>query len=150
MPCNIFGPNDNYDNDTSHFFPAIIKKIYLAKIKKKKKIIFWGTGKSKRELIYVDDVAEACIFFLGKKTNDIIINIGSGIDLTVKDYIKFICKKLDVKTKIVFDKNKELDGTPRKILDSRLARKYGWRPKYDFDSAFETTYKDFKKNYKYN
>lgn len=63
MPCNIFGPNDNYDTNTSHFFPAIIKKIHLAKIKKNKKIYFWGTGKSKRELIYVDDVAEACIFF---------------------------------------------------------------------------------------
>lgn len=63
MPCNIFGPNDNYDTNTSHFFPAIIKKIHLAKIKKKKQIFFWGTGKSKRELIYVDDVAEACIFF---------------------------------------------------------------------------------------
>ena len=148
MPCNIYGPNDNYDTNTSHFFPAIIKKIHLAKIKKKKQIFFWGTGKSKRELIYVDDVAEACIFFLRKKTKDTIINIGSGIDFTIKDYIKFICKKLDINAKITFDKKKELDGTPRKILDCSLARKYGWKPKYDFDSAFETTYNYYKKNIK--
>lgn len=148
MPCNIYGPNDNYDTNTSHFFPAIIKKIHLAKIKKKKQIFFWGTGKSKRELIYVDDVAEACIFFLRKKTKDTIINIGSGIDFTIKDYIKFICKKLDINPKITFDKKKELDGTPRKILDCSLARKYGWKPKYDFDSAFETTYNCYKKNIK--
>jgi GDP-L-fucose synthase len=145
MPCNIFGPNDNYDNDSSHFFPAIIKKIHLAKIKKKKQIFFWGTGKSKRELIYVDDVAEACIFFLRKKTKDTIINIGSGIDFTIKDYIKLVCQKLDVNAKIIFDKKKELDGTPRKILDSSLARKYGWKPKYDFDRAFEATYNCYKK-----
>jgi len=148
MPCNIFGPNDNYDTDTSHFFPAIIKKIHLAKIKKNKQIFFWGTGKSKRELIYVDDVAEACIFFLRKKIKDTIINIGSGIDFTIKDYIKFISKKLDVNAKIKFNKIKELDGTPRKILDSSLARKSGWKPKHDFDSAFATTYNCFKKNAK--
>jgi len=148
MPCNIFGPNDNYDTDTSHFFPAIIKKIHSAKIKKNKQIFFWGTGKSKRELIYVDDVAEACIFFLRKKIKDTIINIGSGIDFTIKDYIKFISKKLDVNAKIKFNKIKELDGTPRKILNSSLARKYGWKPKHDFDSAFATTYNCYKKNIK--
>jgi GDP-L-fucose synthase len=148
MPCNIFGPNDNYDTDTSHFFPAIIKKIHSAKIKKNKQIFFWGTGKSKRELIYVDDVAEACIFFLRKKIKDTIINIGSGIDFTIKDYIKFISKKLDVNAKIKFNKIKELDGTPRKILNSSLARKSGWKPKHDFDSAFATTYNCFKKNTK--
>ena len=99
-------------------------------------------------MIYVDDVAEACIFFLRKKTKDTIINIGSGIDFTIKDYIKFICKKLDINPKITFDKKKELDGTPRKILDCSLARKYRWKPKYDFDSAFETTYNCYKKNIK--
>jgi GDP-L-fucose synthase len=85
MPCNLYGPNDNFNLETSHFISALIIKIYLAKIKKNKKIIIWGTGSPKRELMYVDDLADACIFFLKKKTKETLINVGSSIEMSIKD-----------------------------------------------------------------
>ena len=144
MPSNLFGPNDNYDTEDSHFLPAIIKKLYTAKNKKTKKIKFWGTGKAKRELTYVDEISEACVFFLNKKTNHTLINIGSGYERSIKSYINYIAKKIKIKSKIVFDNNKLLDGTPRKIVDTSIARSYGWKPKYNFDKSFDITFKNFK------
>ena len=145
MPSNLFGPNDNYSSEDSHFLPAIIKKLYIAKIKKLKKIKFWGTGKAKRELTFVDEISEACIFFLNKKTTHTLINIGSGYEKSINSYIKYIAKKIKNNSKIVFDNNKLLDGTPRKIVDTSVARSYGWKPKYDFDKSFTITYENFKK-----
>ena len=144
MPSNLFGPNDNYNTENSHFLPAIIKKLHNAKNKKSKKIKFWGTGKAKRELTFVDEISEACVFFLNKKTNHTLINIGSGYERSIKSYINHIAKKIKIKSKIVFDNNKLLDGTPRKIVDTSIARSYGWKPKYDFDKSFDITYKSFK------
>ena len=86
MPSNLFGPNDNYNLENSHFLPAVIKKIYLAK-QNQKSLIFWGTGKAKRELTYVDDLAEACVFFLKKKTKHTLINIGSGQEKTIRNIL---------------------------------------------------------------
>jgi GDP-L-fucose synthase len=146
MPTNLYGPNDNYDNSNSHFFPALIKKIYLAKKNNKKEIIIWGNGKAKRELLYVDDIAEACEFFLNKKTKHTLINIGSGEEKSITNYAKFIMKKLDVKLKIKHDKTKP-NGTPRKKVDYRLAKKYGWNPRFNLDKGFRTTFEDFLRKY---
>ena len=146
MPTNLYGPNDNYNEMNSHFFPALIKKIYLAKRFNKKKIIIWGNGKPKRELMFVDDLAIACEFFLKKKTNHTLINIGSGDEKSITDYAKFIMKKLGVKLKIVYDKNKP-NGTPKKKVNSKLAKKYGWHSKFSLESGFKLTYKDFLKHY---
>jgi GDP-L-fucose synthase len=146
MPSNTYGPNDNYNLQNSHFFPALIKKIHDAQIKKKKKIILWGTGKPKRELIYVDDIAEACIFFLQKKTKESLINIGVGKDLKIEQYAKLIMKFLNIKINIYFDKTKP-DGTPRKLLDTTIAKKYGWMPKISLKDGFFLTYEDFLKKY---
>ena len=96
MPTNLYGPNDNYNISSSHFFPALINKIYFAKKNNKKKITLWGNGKAKRELMFVDDLAAACEFFLKKNTNHFLINIGSGEEKTIKDYAKFIMTKLNV------------------------------------------------------
>ena len=123
MPCNLYGPNDNYNLRTSHFFSALIVKAIAVKRKKLKKITLWGSGKPKRELMYVDDLADASIYFLNKKTKETLINIGSGWDMSILAYLKFILKKLDVNCKIVFDKSKP-DGTPRKIIDSIVAVSY--------------------------
>jgi GDP-L-fucose synthase len=142
MPCNLYGPNDNYNLKTSHFFSALIVKAIAIKRKKLKKITLWGSGKPKRELMYVDDLADACIYFLNKKTKETLINIGSGWDMSILAYLKFILKKLDVNCKIVFDKSKP-DGTPRKIIDSIVARNYGWQPKIDLDKGFELILKDY-------
>tara|TARA_B100001057_G_scaffold490136_1_gene577797 strand:- start:991 stop:1929 length:939 start_codon:yes stop_codon:yes gene_type:complete len=142
MPTNMYGPNDNYDNSNSHFFPALIKKIYMAKKNNKKEIILWGNGKAKRELMYVDDIAEACEFFLKKRTNSSLINIGSGEEKTIKNYATFIMKKLGIKIKIRYDKKKP-NGTPRKKVDCSLAKSYGWTSKFDLEKGFEITFKDF-------
>jgi GDP-L-fucose synthase len=142
MPTNTYGPDDNYNSETSHFFPAIIKKVYEAKIKNKKTITLWGTGKAKRELIYVDDLADACIFFMLKKTKETLINIGTGKDFTIRQYANFIIRFLNLNIKIKFDKSKP-DGTPRKLLDISLSKKYGWSPKISLKEGFFRTYKSF-------
>ena len=148
MPCNLFGPNDNYDTNNSHFLPALIKKIYLASKKKKNKAAkLWGTGKPLREVLYVDEVGEACEYFLRKKTNSHLINIGSRTEKTIKDFAKKVRKKIDPSVDIKFDNNKKLDGVKRKKLDINLAKKYGWKSKMNFDETLEMTIEDFKRKY---
>jgi len=147
MPTNTYGPEDNYDLNTSHFFPAIIKKIYLAQQNKQKFITLWGSGKAKRELIFVDDLAEAIVFFMNKKTKETLINVGSGVEKTIYEFTKFTLKTLNVKLKIKFDKSKP-DGTLRKKLDLSILKKYGWKSKISLKNGILTTYKNFilKKN----
>ncbi len=142
MPCNLYGQNDNYDLTNSHFFPALIKKIYLAKKKKINQISVWGTGKPKRELMYVDDMADACIYFFKKKTKETLINIGIGKDRKIVEYVNFLKKKMKFNGKIAFDKSKP-DGTMRKLVDTSIARKYGWKPKISLSKGFELTYRSF-------
>ena len=144
MPCNIYGPNDNYDLKSSHFFPALIAKTHDAIKKNKKEVVVWGSGQSKRELMYSGDLADACLFFLKKKTKETLINIGSSEERTISEYARFIIKKFNSKLKIKFDKSKK-NGMKRKILDCSIAKKYGWKPKYSLDYGFEKTYKDFLK-----
>tara|TARA_B100000003_G_C10898680_1_gene358293 strand:- start:1005 stop:1445 length:441 start_codon:yes stop_codon:yes gene_type:complete len=144
MPTNLYGPNDNYDLKYSHFFPALIKKVYLAKKKGKKKIDVWGNGKAKREIMYVDDLASACEFFLKTKTRHSLINIGSGEERTIENFAKYVIKKFNAKVKIKFDKSKP-NGTPRKIVDTSLAKSYGWKSKYNLDQGFKYTFEDFLK-----
>ncbi len=147
MPTNLYGPNDNYDLNNSHFYPALISKIFNAKNKKKKSIEIWGNGEAKRELMFVDDLADACEFFLKKKTKHTLINIGSGDERTIKDYSKFIMKKLAIKLRINLNKNKPT-GTPRKTLNTNLAKSYGWKSRIDLDLGFDLTYQDFLKKIK--
>ena len=142
MPCNLYGPNDNYDLKTSHFFPALIVKALAAKKNKDSKLTLWGTGKPKRELMYVDDLADACIYFLNKKTKDSLINIGTGYDRSIFEYVKFILKKINFKCKIILDKSKP-DGVRRKIIDNTKALSYGWKPKITLDKGFELTLKSY-------
>jgi GDP-L-fucose synthase len=144
MPCNIYGPGDNYHEKESHFFPALIAKIHNAIQKKKSSITLWGSGKAKRELLFSEDLADACLFFLKKKTKETMINIGSSVEMRVEEYAKFIIKKLGAKIKINYDK-KKLEGTPRKILNSKIARQHGWKPKYTLEKGFQITYDDYIK-----
>ena len=144
MPTNTFGPNDNYDSLNSHFFPSLIKKIHTIKKNKKDTLTLWGNGSPKRELIFVDDLAEACVFFMNKKIKETFINIGTGKDLTIKEYANLLLKIIypGKKVKIKFDKSKP-NGTPRKVLNINLAKKYGWVAKTDIKKAIEITYRDF-------
>lgn len=142
MPANTYGPNDNYDPDSSHFFPAIIHKVHLAKVKRKKFIYLWGSGKAKRELIYVDDIADACIYFMNKKIQETIINIGTGNVMSILDYTNFVIKKLNTSLKVKFDRTKP-DGTPVKFLDVSRAKKYGWQAKTSLETGFQLTYNSY-------
>jgi len=147
MPSNAYGPNDNYHSLNSHFFPALIKKAHECKVKKKKIFEVWGTGKPFRELIFVDDIADACIHFMRKKTKESLINIGTGKEMRIKDYVKFLINKMNLNVKIKYDLKKP-DGVYRKVLDVNLAKKYGWKSKFSLEDGFEITYKAFLKNYK--
>ena len=148
MPTNTFGPNDKYDTNNSHFLPALIKKVAQAKKRKKKVIQLWGDGTAKREMIYVEDLADACVYFMKKKTRENLINIGTGVDYTIKNYLRMLLKINYPKNnvKIIYDKTKP-NGTPRKVLDISLAKKYGWKAKTNLNIALKKTFLDFEKNY---
>ena len=147
MPCNSYGPNDNYDNKNSHFIAALIKKIYLAKKYKKKQIEIWGTGKPKREIIFVDDIADACIYFMNRKTKKTLINIGTGKDLSIENYAKYLIKFFNLKLKIKKNLNMP-DGIKRKLLNINLANSLGWKAKTSLKDGLTITLKDLnKKNF---
>ena len=144
MPTNTFGPNDNYDKLNSHFFPSLIRKVHELKIKDKKEIVIWGDGTPKREVIYVDDIADACVYFMNKKFKETVINIGTGNDFSITEYAKIILKLIipSKKIKIRYDKSKP-NGTPRKVMDVSLAKKYGWKAKMNLKEAIRLTYSDY-------
>ena len=124
MPTNTFGPNDNYDPLNSHFFPSLIRKVHDLKVRNKKELIVWGDGSPKREVIYVEDIADACLHFMNKKIKDSFINIVTGKDFTKKEYANLLLKIIYPKKKvrIKFDRSKP-NGTLRKVLNINLAKK---------------------------
>ena len=157
MPCNLYGPNDNFDSKKSHFLPALIKKVIENKKKDKKFIDIWGTGKPKREVMHVDDLASAIGFILQKKVkNDkkllnlikksSVINVGSGNEHSIANFAKIICKLLSNKNKLNFNQNYP-DGTMRKILDCTRIRSLGWRPKIKIKQGLLATINWYKDNY---
>tara|TARA_B100000700_G_C14956928_1_gene814453 strand:+ start:303 stop:1241 length:939 start_codon:yes stop_codon:yes gene_type:complete len=146
MPCNAYGENDNYDLSSSHFLPALIRKIIDAIKSNKSHIVLWGDGKSLRELIFSEDIASACHFFLKKKTKTKIFNIGTGVDYSIEHYAKLIMKHLNINLKIRYDKKKP-NGTYKKLLDSSLARKSGWSHKINFEKGISIVINDYLKNY---
>ena len=146
MPTNTFGLNDNYDNLNSHFFPALIKKVHKVKKSKKNFLTLWGNGKAKREVIHVDDLAKACVYFMKRKTKHTLINIGSGKDYSIKYYANLILKLIMPNKKIIikYDKSKP-NGTPRKVLDVSLAKQYGWHSSANLKEAVIKTYSSYLK-----
>ena len=157
MPCNLYGPNDNFDLKNSHFIPALIKKIIHSKIKNKRSIEIWGTGKPKREVMHVDDLSSAIYFIMKKKLNNnklllnylkksSLINVGSRNEYTIKQYAILITKLVENKYKLVFNKSYP-DGTKRKILDNSFMKKLGWKPKISLYKGLSDTIKWYKNNY---
>ena len=147
MPTNLYGPNDNFDLTSSHVLPAMIRKFHEAKVKKEKKAVLWGTGKVYREFLYVDDLADACVFLINNYNSSEIINIGTGKDLTIRELAEKVKKIVGFKGKIRWDVSKP-DGTKRKKLDVSRLKKTGWKPKTELEPGIKKAYKWFLDNVK--
>ena len=149
MPTNSYGPNDKYSDLDSHFIPALIKKIHKLKNSKMNQLLLWGNGKAKREIIHVDHIANACVFFMKKNTKHSLINIGSGKEYSIKHYAKLFLKIIIPNKKIFikYDKSKP-NGTPSKVMDISLAKKYNWKPKINLKKDILNTYKSYLKEIK--
>ena len=139
MPTNLYGPNDNFDLEKSHVFPALIRKFHEAKINKEAEVVVWGTGTPIREFLYVDDLAEACIYLMDNYNDDKIVNIGTGVGVTIRELAESIAKVVGYEGKLVFDTSKP-DGTPIKINDVSYLNSLGWQAKTDLLSGIEKTY----------
>lgn len=153
MPCNLYGPGDNYHELNSHVIPALIRRIHFSKLKKSTKIKIWGTGIPKREFLYVDDLAEACVFImnLSKKkylekaiSRNSHINIGGGQDISILELAKLICQVVGYSGEIEFDSSKP-DGTLLKLLNSKRINDLGWYPKFTLEEGIIKAYQDFLK-----
>ena len=153
MPTNLYGPGDNYHPENSHVIPGLIYRFHQAKLNNSSKVMIWGTGKSRREFLYVDDMAKAVIQVMNidKKKYDKFtspmsshINLGTGEELTIKELAKIIKEVVSYRGKIYFDINKP-DGTPRKLLDNKLINNIGFQHKVSIREGLTKTYKDFKK-----
>jgi GDP-L-fucose synthase len=145
MPTNLYGPNDNFDLETSHVLAALVRKAHEAKAQNEKQLIVWGTGKPRREFLHVDDLAAACLLLLEKYDSPEIINLGCGEDVTIRELAELICEVVGFNGKLVWDKTKP-DGTPRKLLDVTRIRKLGWQPTIPLRKGIAQTYEWFLAN----
>jgi len=139
MPTNLYGPNDNFDLQTSHVLPALIRRFHEAKAGSQPFVTIWGTGSPRREFLHVDDLADACVFLMNKYDRDEILNIGVGEDLTIRELAELIRDVVGYSGEIRYDTGKP-DGTPRKLLDVSRLRATGWRPKIGLKEGIQRTY----------
>jgi GDP-L-fucose synthase len=155
MPTNLYGPNDNYDLQTSHVIPALIRKIHEAKTTGQREVVLWGTGTPRREFLYSDDLAEACLFLMNlnqgafhslvaSETNAPLINVGSGQDQTIRELAELIATVVGFSGVLRFDPSKP-DGTPRKLLDTSRLSSLGWKPRTCLREGINLAYQDFLK-----
>jgi GDP-L-fucose synthase len=142
MPTNLYGPNDNFDLETSHVLAALLRKAHEAKTRNEKKLVVWGTGKARREFLYVDDLAAACLLLLEKYDSPEIINIGCGDDITIRELAELICDVVGFDGELVWDETKP-DGTPRKLLDVARIRALGWQATVPLRKGIAQTYEWF-------
>ncbi len=145
MPTNLYGPHDNFDLETSHVLPAFIRKFHEAVTEGKDEVEIWGTGMPRRELLHVDDLAEACLFLMNNYHDSEIINIGSGADITIKELAEKTASITGYKGKLCFDTSKP-DGTPLKLLDISKIKALGWQAKIELDDGIRNTYQWYKEN----
>lgn len=145
MPTNVYGPRDNFDPDSSHVLPGLIRKFHDAKSNNRKSVALWGTGSPRREFLYSEDLADAVIFLLENYDSDIPINVGTGLDIEIADLADLVARIVGYKGKISWN-NTMPDGTPRKLLDISLLKSLGWTPKTELSYGIEKTYHWFLKN----
>lgn len=140
MPTNLYGPNDNYDLNNSHVLPALIRKFHEAKTNGDKEVTVWGSGSPKREFLHADDLAEACFYLMENFREPGLVNIGSGIDLSIKELAELISKIVGFEGQIVWDSSKP-DGTPRKLMDVTKLHSLGWHHKIELEDGIRSVYK---------
>jgi len=142
MPTNLYGPEDNFDLSSSHVLPALIRKFHDAKQSGGKAVEIWGTGSPMREFLHVDDLADACVFLIENYSDDMHINVGTGVDLSIRELAEKVRDVVYPAAELQFDTSKP-DGTPRKVLDVSRLNKLGWSPSYTLDSGLASTYQWF-------
>ncbi len=145
MPTNLYGPDDNFDLETSHVLPALVRKAHEAKVRKDQKLIVWGTGKPRREFLHVDDLASACVLILEKYDSPEIINVGCGEDISIRELAELICDVVGFNGELAWDTTKP-DGTPRRLLDVTKLRALGWKPAIPLRDGIVRTYEWFRSN----
>lgn len=142
MPTNLYGPNDNYDLANSHVLPALIRKAHEAKQRGETRLVVWGTGRPRREFLYVDDLAEACVFLMDNESSEALINIGTGTDVTIAELAQLVMDVVGLRAELVLDSTKP-DGTPQKLLDVGRLAALGWRAKTSLRDGIVAAYADF-------
>ena len=145
LPTNLYGPGDNFDLETSHVLPALLRKVHEAHEAQAQSVVVWGSGRPRREFLYVDDLADACVFALQHYDDGQPINVGWGWDLTIHELAQTIAHVVGFRGQFVFDQSKP-DGTPRKVLDTSRLTALGWRPKVDLRSGIALTYDWFRRS----
>ncbi len=145
MPTNLYGPNDNFDLETSHVLAALLRKAHEAKVKRAPELVVWGTGTPRREFLHVNDCASACLFLLDNYDSPEIVNVGCGEDISIRKLAELVCDVVGFKGELTWDKTKP-DGTPRKLLDISKLRGLGWSPTIPLREGIAKTYDWFLKN----
>jgi len=140
MPTNLYGPGDNFDLNTSHVLPALIRKFHEAKLGQKDEVVVWGSGQPRREFLHVDDLAAACLFLMDNYQDEEIINVGCGKDITIAQLANLIQSIVGYEGRITYDRSKP-DGTPRKLLDISKIKALGWEPQISLREGIEATYR---------
>ena len=143
MPTNLYGPNDNYDLQNSHVLPALIRKFLTAKKNQDESVVLWGTGAPLREFLHADDLADACIFLMKNFNEEGLVNIGTGVDLSIYDLAKMVQKIVGFKGEIVLDSSKP-DGTPRKLMDVSKLHGLGWKHKISLEEGIKNVVEEVK------
>ena len=147
MPTNMYGPNDNYDLQTSHVLPALIRKFHEAKVRGESQVVCWGTGSPRREFLHSDDLARALLFLMDNYDEEQLINVGFGSDITIRELASLVAKVVGFAGEIVWDTSKP-DGTPRKLMDSSRILSLGWKPSVDLPTGVASAYNDFRQQFK--
>lgn len=142
MPTNLYGPGDNFDLQSSHVLPALIRKAHQARLDGEAAMTVWGTGTPRREFLHADDCADACVHLLKTYSDDIHVNVGSGEDVTIADLARMVCAVVGFEGELIFDTSKP-DGTPRKLMSADRLRASGWRPRIGLEDGIASTYRWF-------
>jgi GDP-L-fucose synthase len=147
MPTNLYGPNDNYDLESSHVLAALLRRTHEAKARGERKLVVWGSGTPRREFMHVNDLADACVFLMEREIGEGMFNVGVGVDLAIRELVEIIMQVVGFDGEVVFDTSKP-DGTPRKLLDVTRMKALGWTARTDLANGVRSTYEDLRRTWR--